>query len=254
MEAISVLMGVISSFIEEIEVLVPTVDASVVLMIEVPVGSIVVPSDTDASVLMMVEVLPVASIVVVCGDVRSVKVVMLSSVDSIVVIVCDMLIMGVMFSVVVDVVTALTNRERRHGNINSRYAILYLPKGIIEILFAACEHIYIYLYLIEIGKVLFSEIMKELPYSSLVKYFIFNKLTTEPFLHHSLAITMIKNEYTSAFTLYVHFLNLLVNSKRLSGCIALFKKFTWTLNHSRRNCVYHDFQGNFKVLSSSISH
>lgn len=169
MEAISVLMGVISSFIEEIEVLVPTVDASVVLMIEVPVGSIVVPSDTDASVLMMVEVLlPVASIVVVCGDVRSVKVVMLSSVDSIVVIVCDMLIMGVMFSVVVDVVTALTNRERRHGNINSRYAILYLPKGIIEILFAACEHIYIYLYLIEIGKVLFSEIMKELPYSSLV--------------------------------------------------------------------------------------
>lgn len=96
MEAISVLMGVISSFIEEIEVLVPTVDASVVLMIEVPVGSIVVPSDTDASVLMMVEVLPVASIVVVCGDVRSVKVVMLSSVDSIVVIVCDMLIMGIL--------------------------------------------------------------------------------------------------------------------------------------------------------------
>lgn len=148
-EAISVLMVVFSPFIEGIEVLVSNFDVSVVLMVEVLVGSIVIVSDTDAA-----------------GDVGSVNVVfawvisvVMSSVDSIDVIVCDALIMEVRVSVVVDVVSALTTRKRRNGNINSRYAILYLPKGIIELLFVACEHIYIHLYHIQIGTVLFSEIM-----------------------------------------------------------------------------------------------
>lgn len=112
-------MVVFSPFIEGIEVLVSTVDVSVVLMVEVLVGSIVIVSDTDAA-----------------GDVGSVKVVfawvisvVMPSVDSIDVIVCDALIMEVRVSVVVDVVSALTTRERRNGNINSRYAILYLSEN-----------------------------------------------------------------------------------------------------------------------------
>lgn len=131
-EAISVLVVVFSPFIEEIEVLVRAVGASV-LMVDVLKGSIV--SDTDATV-------DEKSVVVILTWV--VSVVMASCViDSAVDSVSDTLVMGsvvmiVEVSAAVDVVSTLTIRERTHGNNNSRYDILYLPKGIIEILFVTC--------------------------------------------------------------------------------------------------------------------
>lgn len=131
-EAISVLVVVFSPFIEEIEVLVRAVGASV-LMVDVLKGSIV--SDTDVTedekfvgvILTWVVSVVMASCVI---D---------SAVDS----VSDTLVMGsvvmiVEVSAAVDVVSTLTIRERTHGNNNSRYDILYLPKGIIEILFVTC--------------------------------------------------------------------------------------------------------------------
>lgn len=131
-EAISVLVVVFSPFIEEIEVLVRAVGASV-LMVDVLKGSIV--SDTDVTV-------DETSVGVILTWV--VSVVMASCViDSTVNSVSDTLVMGsvvmiVEVSAAVDVVSTLTIRERTHGNNNSRYDILYLPKGIIEILFVTC--------------------------------------------------------------------------------------------------------------------
>lgn len=131
-EAISVLVVVFSPFIEEIEVLVRAVGASV-LMVDVLKGSIV--SDTDVTV-------DEKSVGVISTWV--VSVVMASCViDSAVDSVSDTLVMGsvvmiVEVSAAVDVVSTLTIRERTHGNNNSRYDILYLPKGIIEILFVTC--------------------------------------------------------------------------------------------------------------------
>lgn len=131
-EAISVLVVVFSPFIEEIEVLVRAVGASV-LMVDVLKGSIV--SDTDVTV-------DEKSVGVILTWV--VSVVMASCViDSVVDSVSDTLVMGsvvmiVEVSAAVDVVSTLTIRERTHGNNNSRYDILYLPKGIIEILFVTC--------------------------------------------------------------------------------------------------------------------
>lgn len=131
-EAISVPVVVFSPFIEEIEVLVRAVVASV-LMVEVLKGSIV--SDTDVNedekfvgvILTWVVSVVMASCVI----------------DSVVDSVSDTLVMGsvvmiVEISTAVDVVSALTIRERTHGNNNSRYDILYLPKGIIELLFVTC--------------------------------------------------------------------------------------------------------------------
>lgn len=122
-EAISVLVVVFSPFIEEIEVLVRAVGASV-LMVDVLKGSIV--SDTDVTV-----------------DEKSIGVMASCVIDSAVDSVSDTLVMGsvvmiVEVSAAVDVVSTLTIRERTHGNNNSRYDILYLPKGIIEILFVTC--------------------------------------------------------------------------------------------------------------------
>lgn len=139
-EAISVLVIVFSPFIEEIEVLVRAVGASV-LMVEELKGSIV--SDTDVTedeksvgvILTWVVLVEMAS----------------CAIDTVVDSDSDTLVMGSVVMIVevssaVDVVSALTIRERTHGNNNSRYDILYLPKGIIEILFVTCCNIYIYLY------------------------------------------------------------------------------------------------------------
>lgn len=131
-EAISVLVVVFSPFIEEIEVLVRAVGASV-LMVDVLKGSIV--SDTDVTV----DEKSVGVILTWVVSVVMASCVIDSAVDS----VSDTLVMGsvvmiVEVSAAVDVVSALTIRERTHGNNNSRYDILYLPKGIIEILFVTC--------------------------------------------------------------------------------------------------------------------
>lgn len=131
-EAISVLVVVFSPFIEEIEVLVRAVGASV-LMVDVLKGSIV--SDTDATV----DEKSVGVILTWVVSVVMASCVIDSAVDS----VSDTLVMGsvvmiVEVSAAVDVVSTLTIRERTHGNNNSRYDILYLPKGIIEILFVTC--------------------------------------------------------------------------------------------------------------------
>lgn len=131
-EAISVLVVVFSPFIEEIEVLVRAVGASV-LMVDVLKGSIV--SDTDVTV----DEKSVGVILTWVVSVVMASCVIDSAVDS----VSDTLVMGsvvmiVEVSAAVDVVSTLTIRERTHGNNNSRYDILYLPKGIIEILFVTC--------------------------------------------------------------------------------------------------------------------
>lgn len=131
-EAISVLVVVFSSFIEEIEVLVRAVGASV-LMVDVLKGSIV--SDTDVTV----DEKSVGVILTWVVSVVMASCVIDSAVDS----VSDTLVMGsvvmiVEVSAAVDVVSTLIIRERTHGNNNSRYDILYLPKGIIEILFVTC--------------------------------------------------------------------------------------------------------------------
>lgn len=131
-EAISVLVVVFSPFIEEIEVLVRAVGASV-LMVDVMKGSIV--SDTDVTV----DEKSVGVILTWVVSVVMASCVIDSAVDS----VSDTLVMGsvvmiVEISAAVDVVSTLTIRERTHGNNNSRYDILYLPKGIIEILFVTC--------------------------------------------------------------------------------------------------------------------
>lgn len=131
-EAISVLVVVFSPFIEEIEVLVRAVGASV-LMVDVMKGSIV--SDTDVTV----DEKSVGVILTWVVSVVMASCVIDSAVDS----VSDTLVMGsvvmiVEVSAAVDVVSTLTIRERTHGNNNSRYDILYLPKGIIEILFVTC--------------------------------------------------------------------------------------------------------------------
>lgn len=131
-EAISVLVVVFSPFIEEIEVLVRAVGASV-LMVDVLKGSIV--SDTDVAV----DEKSVGVILTWVVSVVMASCVIDSAVDS----VSDTLVMGsvvmiVEVSAAVDVVSTLTIRERTHGNNNSRYDILYLPKGIIEILFVTC--------------------------------------------------------------------------------------------------------------------
>lgn len=131
-EAISVLVVVFSPFIEEIEVLVRAVGASV-LMVDVLKGSIV--SDTDVTV----DEKSVGVILTWVVSVVMASCVIDSAVDS----VSDTLVMGsvvmiVEISAAVDVVSTLTIRERTHGNNNSRYDILYLPKGIIEILFVTC--------------------------------------------------------------------------------------------------------------------
>lgn len=131
-EAISVLVVVFSPFIEEIEVLVRAVGASV-LMVDVLKGSIV--SDTDVTV----DETSVGVILTWVVSVVMASCVIDSTVDS----VSDTLVMGsvvmiVEVSAAVDVVSTLTIRERTHGNNNSRYDILYLPKGIIEILFVTC--------------------------------------------------------------------------------------------------------------------
>lgn len=131
-EAISVLVVVFSPFIEEIEVLVRAVVASV-LMVEVLKGSIV--SDTDVTV----DEKSVGVILTWVVSVVMASCVIDSAVDS----VSDTLVMGsvvmiVEVSAAVDVVSTLTIRERTHGNNNSRYDILYLPKGIIELLFVTC--------------------------------------------------------------------------------------------------------------------
>lgn len=131
-EAISVLVVVFSPFIEEIEVLVRAVGASV-LMVDVLKGSIV--SDTDVTV----DENSVGVILTWVVSVVMASCVIDSAVDS----VSDTLVMGsvvmiVEVSAAVDVVSTLTIRERTHGNNNSRYDILYLPKGIIEILFVTC--------------------------------------------------------------------------------------------------------------------
>lgn len=131
-EAISVLVVVFSPFIEEIEVLVRAVGASV-LMVDVLKGSIV--SDTDVTV----DEKSVGVILTWVVSVVMASFVIDSAVDS----VSDTLVMGsvvmiVEVSAAVDVVSTLTIRERTHGNNNSRYDILYLPKGIIEILFVTC--------------------------------------------------------------------------------------------------------------------
>lgn len=131
-EAISVLVVVFSPFIEEIEVLVRAVGASV-LMVDVLKGSIV--SDTDVTV----DEKSVGVILTWVVSVVMASCVIDSAVDS----VSDTLVMGsvvmiVEISAALDVVSTLTIRERTHGNNNSRYDILYLPKGIIEILFVTC--------------------------------------------------------------------------------------------------------------------
>lgn len=131
-EAISVLVVVFSPFIEEIEVLVRAVGASV-LMVDVLKGSIV--SDTDVTV----DEKSVGVILTWVVSVVMASCVIDSAVDS----VSDTLVMGsvvmiVEVSAAVDVVSTLTIREITHGNNNSRYDILYLPKGIIEILFVTC--------------------------------------------------------------------------------------------------------------------
>lgn len=131
-EAISVLVVVFSPFIEEVEVLVWAVGASV-LMVDVLKGSIV--SDTDVTV----DEKSVGVILTWVVSVVMASCVIDSAVDS----VSDTLVMGsvvmiVEVSAAVDVVSTLTIRERTHGNNNSRYDILYLPKGIIEILFVTC--------------------------------------------------------------------------------------------------------------------
>lgn len=131
-EAISVLVVVFSPFIEEIEVLVRAVGASV-LMVDVMKGSIV--SDTDVTV----DEKSVGVILTWVVSVVMASCVIDSAVDS----VSDTLVMGSVVMIVevsgaVDVVSTLTIRERTHGNNNSRYDILYLPKGIIEILFVTC--------------------------------------------------------------------------------------------------------------------
>lgn len=131
-EAISVLVVVFSPFIEEIEVLVRAVGASV-LMVDVLKGSIV--SDTDVTV----DEKSVGVILTWVVSVVMASCVIDSAVDS----VSDTLVMGsvvmiVEVSAAFDVVSTLTIRERTHGNNNSRYDILYLPKGIIEILFVTC--------------------------------------------------------------------------------------------------------------------
>lgn len=131
-EAISVPVVVFSPFIEEIEVLVRAVGASV-LMVDVLKGSIV--SDTDVTV----DEKSVGVILTWVVSVVMASCVIDSAVDS----VSDTLVMGsvvmiVEVSAAVDVVSTLTIRERTHGNNNSRYDILYLPKGIIEILFVTC--------------------------------------------------------------------------------------------------------------------
>lgn len=131
-EAISVLVVVFSPFIEEIEVLVRAVGASV-LMVDVLKGSIV--SDTDVTV----DEKSVGVILTWVVSVVMASCVIDSAVDS----VSDTLVMGsvvmiVEVSAAVDVVSTLIIRERTHGNNNSRYDILYLPKGIIEILFVTC--------------------------------------------------------------------------------------------------------------------
>lgn len=131
-EAISVLVEVFSPFIEETEVLVRGVGASV-LMVDVLKGSIV--SDTDVTV----DEKSVGVILTWVVSVVMASCVIDSAVDS----VSDTLVMGsvvmiVEVSAAVDVVSTLTIRERTHGNNNSRYDILYLPKGMIEILFVTC--------------------------------------------------------------------------------------------------------------------
>lgn len=131
-EAISVLVVVFSPFIEEVEVLVWAVGASV-LMVDVLKGSIV--SDTDVTV----DEKSVGVILTWVVSVVMASCVIDSAVDS----VSDTLVMGsvvmiVEVSAAVDVVSTLTIRERTHGNNNSRYDILYLPKWIIEILFVTC--------------------------------------------------------------------------------------------------------------------
>lgn len=118
-EAISVLVVVFSPFIEEIEVLVRAVGASV-LMVDVLKGSIV--SDTDVTV----DEKSVGVILTWVVSVVMASCVIDSAVDS----VSDTLVMGsvvmiVEVSAAVDVVSTLTIRERTHGNNNSRYDILY---------------------------------------------------------------------------------------------------------------------------------
>lgn len=118
-EAISVLVVVFSPFIEEIEVLVRAVGASV-LMVDVLKGSIV--SDTDVTV----DEKSVGVILTWVVSVVMASCVIDSAVDS----VSDTLVMGsvvmiVEVSAAVDVVSTLTIRERTYGNNNSRYDILY---------------------------------------------------------------------------------------------------------------------------------
>lgn len=139
-EAISVPVVVFSPFIEEIEVLVRAVGASV-LMVEVLNGSIV--SDTDVTE----DEKSVGVILTWVVSVVMASCVIDSAVDS----VSDTLVMGsvvmiVEISAALDVVSALTIRVRTYGNNNSRYDILYLQNGIVETLFVTCGNIYIYLY------------------------------------------------------------------------------------------------------------
>lgn len=118
-EAISVPVVVFSPFIEEIEVLVRAVGASV-LMVEVLNGSIV--SDTDVTE----DEKSVGVILTWVVSVVMASCVIDSAVDS----VSDTLIMGsvvmiVEISAALGVVSALTIRVRTYGNNNSRYDILY---------------------------------------------------------------------------------------------------------------------------------
>lgn len=110
--------------VEEIEVLELTVDASVDLMVEVLMDSIVVVSDIDANddvgtvwaVLTWVVSVVLSSSVVesIVGDVSGT-------------LVNESVVKEVTVPVAVDaVVSALTITERRHGNINRRYDILYV--------------------------------------------------------------------------------------------------------------------------------